>query len=124
MVLEVFGRYAGFTAMLPTMAGAANRCVIPEYKFNIEHLVDIVFSLSSFFPRPTPARSVRSRVLPFQLFSPCTHCFFTPRLGWPSSDFFTMGSVELAAPVPRSAFSVFVVVGCAGTLVATNTPAM
>jgi len=23
MVLEVFGRYAGFTAMLPTMAGAA-----------------------------------------------------------------------------------------------------
>ena len=22
--------------MLPTMAGAANRCVIPEYKFDIE----------------------------------------------------------------------------------------
>src|SRR6266571_8414289 len=36
LVLEVFGRYAGFTTMLPTMAGAANRCVIPEYKFNIE----------------------------------------------------------------------------------------
>jgi 6-phosphofructokinase 1 len=35
MVLEVFGRYAGFTAMVPTMAGAAQRCVIPEYKFNI-----------------------------------------------------------------------------------------
>ena len=32
MVLEVFGRYAGFTALLPTMAGAANRCVIPEYR--------------------------------------------------------------------------------------------
>ena len=31
MVLEVFGRYAGFTSILPTMAGAANRCVIPEY---------------------------------------------------------------------------------------------
>jgi 6-phosphofructokinase 1 len=29
LVMEVFGRYAGFTAMLPTMAGAANRCVIP-----------------------------------------------------------------------------------------------
>jgi len=29
LVLEVFGRYAGFTAMLPTMAGAAHRCVIP-----------------------------------------------------------------------------------------------
>ncbi len=35
MVLEVFGRYAGFSAMLPTMAGAANRCVIPEHKFDI-----------------------------------------------------------------------------------------
>jgi 6-phosphofructokinase 1 len=42
MILEVFGRYAGFTAMLPTMAGAANRCVIPEYKFNIEHLTELM----------------------------------------------------------------------------------
>jgi 6-phosphofructokinase len=42
MVLEVFGRYAGFTAMLPTMAGAANRCVIPEYKFNIELLTELL----------------------------------------------------------------------------------
>ena len=42
MVLEVFGRYAGFTAMLPTLAGAANRCVIPEYKFNIEHLTELL----------------------------------------------------------------------------------
>jgi len=42
LVLEVFGRYAGFTAMLPTMAGAANRCVIPEYKFNIERLTDLL----------------------------------------------------------------------------------
>src|SRR5690348_7505203 len=42
MVLEVFGRYAGFTAMLPTMAGAANRCVIPEFKFNIEHLTELL----------------------------------------------------------------------------------
>jgi 6-phosphofructokinase 1 len=38
LVIEVFGRYAGFTALLPAMAGAANRCVIPEYKFNLEHL--------------------------------------------------------------------------------------
>ncbi len=29
LVLEVFGRDAGFTAMLPAMAGAAHRCVIP-----------------------------------------------------------------------------------------------
>jgi 6-phosphofructokinase len=42
MVLEVFGRYAGFTAMLPTMAGAANRCVIPENKFDIENLADLL----------------------------------------------------------------------------------
>ena len=42
LVLEVFGRYAGFTAMLPTMAGAANRCVIPEYKFDIEHLTGLL----------------------------------------------------------------------------------
>ena len=42
LVLEVFGRYAGFTAMLPTMAGAANRCVIPEYKFDIEQLTRLL----------------------------------------------------------------------------------
>jgi len=42
LVLEVFGRYAGYTAMLPTMAGAANRCVIPEYKFNIEKLTELL----------------------------------------------------------------------------------
>jgi 6-phosphofructokinase 1 len=42
LVLEVFGRYAGFTAMLPTMAGAANRCVIPEHKFNIERLTELL----------------------------------------------------------------------------------
>ena len=42
VVLEVFGRYAGFTAMLPTMAGAAHRCVIPEYKFDIERLTELL----------------------------------------------------------------------------------
>lgn len=42
MVLEVFGRYAGFTAMLPTMAGAGDRCVIPEYKFNIGRLTELL----------------------------------------------------------------------------------
>ena len=44
LVLEVFGRYAGFTAMLPTMAGAANRCVIPEYRFDIEQLAELLVS--------------------------------------------------------------------------------
>jgi 6-phosphofructokinase len=42
LVLEVFGRYAGFTAMLPTMAGAANRCVIPEYEFDIDQLTQLL----------------------------------------------------------------------------------
>ncbi len=44
LVLEVFGRYAGFTAMLPTMAGAANRCVIPEHKFDIELLTELLIA--------------------------------------------------------------------------------
>ena len=42
LVIEVFGRYAGFTALLPTMAGAANRCVIPEHHFDIEQLCDLL----------------------------------------------------------------------------------
>ncbi len=42
MIVEVFGRYAGFTAMLPTMAGAANRCVIPEYEFEIDDLTRLL----------------------------------------------------------------------------------
>lgn len=42
LVLEVFGRYAGYTAMLPTMAGSANRCVIPEYKFDINNLTELL----------------------------------------------------------------------------------
>jgi 6-phosphofructokinase 1 len=42
LVVEVFGRYAGFTAMLPTMAGAANRCVIPERPFDIENLTELL----------------------------------------------------------------------------------
>ncbi len=42
LVMEVFGRYAGFTAMLPTMAGAATRCVIPEYKFDMEQLAELM----------------------------------------------------------------------------------
>ena len=42
LVLEVFGRYAGFSAMLPTLAGASNRCVIPEYQFDIERLAELL----------------------------------------------------------------------------------
>ena len=42
LVIEVFGRYAGFTALLPTMAGAANRCVIPEHVFDIEQLCELL----------------------------------------------------------------------------------
>lgn len=42
LVIEVFGRYAGFSALLPTMAGAADRCVIPEHKFNVEQLTELM----------------------------------------------------------------------------------
>src|SRR4051812_16167543 len=42
LVIEVFGRYAGFSAMLPTMAGAAHRCVIPEHPFDVERLTELL----------------------------------------------------------------------------------
>ena len=42
MVIEVFGRYAGFTALFPTLAGAADRCVIPEHPFDVELLADLM----------------------------------------------------------------------------------
>jgi ATP-dependent phosphofructokinase / diphosphate-dependent phosphofructokinase len=42
LVVEVFGRYAGFTALLPTMAGAADRCVIPEHPVDVERLAELL----------------------------------------------------------------------------------
>jgi len=42
LVIEVFGRYAGFTALLPTMAGAADRCVIPEHPADLEQLTELM----------------------------------------------------------------------------------
>jgi 6-phosphofructokinase 1 len=42
LVIEVFGRYAGFTAILPTMAGAADRCIIPEHPFDPERLTELL----------------------------------------------------------------------------------
>ncbi|MBI4867876.1 MAG: ATP-dependent 6-phosphofructokinase [Candidatus Wallbacteria bacterium] len=42
LVLEVFGRYAGYSALLPTMAGAADRCVIPEHPFDIDQLIELM----------------------------------------------------------------------------------
>lgn len=42
LVMEVFGRYAGFTAMLPTLAGASHRCLIPEYKFDLERITELL----------------------------------------------------------------------------------
>lgn len=41
LVIEVFGRYAGFTALLPTMAGAADRCLIPEHPIEIDLLAEL-----------------------------------------------------------------------------------
>ena len=42
LVIEVFGRYAGFTALLPALAGAADRCVIPEHPFDPAHLTELL----------------------------------------------------------------------------------
>ena len=42
MVIEVMGRYAGYTALVPAMAGASDRCVIPEHKFDIERLTELL----------------------------------------------------------------------------------
>ncbi len=42
LVIEVFGRYAGYTALLPSMAGAASRCVIPEHQFDMERLTELM----------------------------------------------------------------------------------
>ncbi len=42
LVIEVFGRYAGFSALLPAMAGASNRCIIPEHKFDINRLTELL----------------------------------------------------------------------------------
>lgn len=42
LVIEVFGRYAGFSALLPTMAGAADRCIIPEHDFDIDQLARLL----------------------------------------------------------------------------------
>ena len=51
VVLEVFGRYAGFTALLPTFAGAAQRCVIPEQPFYIERLAELLVADRNQQPR-------------------------------------------------------------------------
>src|ERR1700704_310521 len=42
LVIEVFCRDAGFTPLLPTMAGAADRCLIPEYSADMEHLTELM----------------------------------------------------------------------------------
>jgi 6-phosphofructokinase len=42
LVIEVFGRYAGFTALLPTLAAAADRCLIPEHPFDFERLAELL----------------------------------------------------------------------------------
>lgn len=42
LVIEVFGRYAGFTTLLPAMAGASDRCLLPEVPFEMEHLTELL----------------------------------------------------------------------------------
>lgn len=42
LVIEVFGRYAGFTSLLSTMGGAADRCLIPEHPFDLHQLTGLL----------------------------------------------------------------------------------
>lgn len=42
LVVEVPGQYAGFTALYPAMAGVVDRCVIPEYPFDMERLTELL----------------------------------------------------------------------------------
>ncbi len=42
LVIEIFGRYAGFSALMPTLAGAADRCLIPESPCDIDHLCQLL----------------------------------------------------------------------------------
>lgn len=42
LVIEVFGRYAGYTALVPTMAGAADRCLIPEHPFQLDQVTELL----------------------------------------------------------------------------------
>jgi len=42
LVVEVFGRYAGYSALVPALAGAADRCVIPEHPFDPELLTRLL----------------------------------------------------------------------------------
>ena len=42
LVMEAFGRYAGFSAITPAFAGASDRVVIPEHKFDIEKLTELL----------------------------------------------------------------------------------
>ena len=50
LVIEVFGRYAGYTALVPAMAGASDRCVIPESPFDVERLTELLVSDRSLNP--------------------------------------------------------------------------
>ena len=74
LVIEVFGRYAGFTALLPTMAGAANRCVIPEFKFNIDRLTELLVQDRNHNPSKY-ATSRRPRRPPLPKLTICL-CFY------------------------------------------------
>ncbi len=42
LVIEVFGRYAGYTALVPTIAGAADRCLIPEHPFQLDQVTELL----------------------------------------------------------------------------------
>src|SRR5215212_4071713 len=42
LIVEVFGRYAGFTSLEPTAAGAADRNLIPEHPVSMERVAEVL----------------------------------------------------------------------------------
>jgi ATP-dependent phosphofructokinase / diphosphate-dependent phosphofructokinase len=94
LVIEVFGRYAGFTALLPTMAGAADRCIIPEHPFDIEQLAELMSLRPQ--PAPEPLRR-RARVGGCAHVAPGGHVVRRART-WTSTA--TASSVASATPCP------------------------
>ncbi|MCK5073400.1 MAG: 6-phosphofructokinase [Bacteriovoracaceae bacterium] len=42
LIVEVFGRYAGFSSIIPCITGAADRCLIPEHPFDVEEITELL----------------------------------------------------------------------------------
>ena len=57
-VFRVFGRDAGYTSLY-TAYVAAIRCCIPEYKFDLQHLIELLLPTRRTIPATTPSSCSR-----------------------------------------------------------------